>query len=111
MAKIAMMILMAAIGLYADTLERNCLVCHQKSQIPSQLIYKRYLLKYSTPERMQQVIYRYLKAPDKKNSIMPPQFFLKFAMKPETDLNDTQLHENIRLFLEKFDLKKRLVVE
>ncbi len=111
MEKITIFILLLSISIHADILQQNCLGCHQKQQIPSQLIYKRYLLKYSTPKRIQKAIFAYLKKPKKENSIMPPQFFLKFPMKEESSLQDKKLHEIIELFLKRYDLKKRLVIQ
>ena len=91
-------------------LENNCLLCHTQDQIPNTLIYRRYLMKYSTQEAMSQAILKYLKDPKKENSIMPPPFFLKFPMKETLDLDDATLEQNIRIFLEMFDVKKKLVL-
>jgi len=94
-----------------QTLQNTCLSCHQKQQIPSALIYKRYLKTYSTSDRMAEAIFTYIKSPLKENSIMPPQFFLKFPMKEENTLSDSSLRKNIQSYLGTFDLKKKLVLE
>lgn len=91
-------------------LESNCLQCHTQDQIPNTLIYRRYLMKYSTQEAVSQAILKYLKDPKKENSIMPPPFFSKFPMKEALDLDDASLEQNIRIFLETFDVKKKLVL-
>jgi len=93
------------------SLQQNCLSCHQEQQIPSVLIYKRYLMQYSTDERMEEAMFTYLKDPKKEHSIMPAPFFLKFPMKEKLGLNDAQLRENIHLYLDTFDIKKKLVLE
>lgn len=92
-------------------LQKECLQCHVDQQIPSALIYRRYLMKYSTFERMEGAIYTYIKNPDQKHSIMPPQFFLKFPMKEATTLNDDMLQEMIKSYLNTFDVKKKLILE
>jgi hypothetical protein len=104
-------------GLFAEEsssaqqeLESNCLLCHTQDQIPNTLIYRRYLMKYSTQEAMSKAILKYLKDPKKENSIMPPPFFSKFPMKYALDMDDTTLKKNIRTFLETFDVKKKLVL-
>jgi hypothetical protein len=104
-------------GLFAEEsssaqqeLESNCLLCHTQDQIPNTLIYRRYLMKYSTQEAMSKAILKYLKDPKKENSIMPPPFFSKFPMKYALDMDDTILKKNIRTFLETFDVKKKLVL-
>jgi len=110
MAKLTIFILLC-IFLEASSLEKNCLLCHDKEQIPSNLIYKRYLLKYSTKNRIKESIYSYLKNPKKENSIMPKPFFSKFPMKKPLNLDDKTMKKNIEEFIEKFDVKKRLILE
>lgn len=91
-------------------LQKECLQCHVEQQIPSVLIYRRYLMKYSTFERMEGAIFTYIKNPDQKHSIMPPQFFLKFSMKELSTLNDDMLQKMIKSYLNSFDVKKKLVL-
>lgn len=93
------------------TLQKSCLACHKKEKIPSEMIYKRYLMKYSTISRMEGAIYAYLKNPRKENSIMPEAFFSKFPMKKRTMDDDKMLRTNIRKYLEHFDIGKRLINE
>jgi len=106
------MISVMASGLFgSETLQQNCLKCHQEQQIPSDLIYKRYLMKYSTPERIEKAMFDYLKDPLQSRSIMPPQFFLKFPMKSPTLMDDKTLHREIHAYIKKFDIKKRLILD
>ena len=96
---------------FSDTLDQKCLSCHQKQQIPTELIYKRYLTKYSTNERISRAIYRYLQNPTKKSSIMPLQFFLKFPMKKPLQMTPDELHEMVKKFVQRFDLRQKLRLE
>jgi hypothetical protein len=91
-------------------LQSACLQCHQKEQIPSSLIYRRYLMHYSTSERISKAMFSYLKAPSRKNSIMPPQFFLKFPMKQKMEMDDADLKKYIDQYIDRYDVKKRLVL-
>ncbi len=91
-------------------LQKECIVCHVKQQIPSDLVYRRYLMKYSTVERIQKKMFTYLKTPDQKYSIMPPQFFLKFPMKGPSILDDATLQKMIKLYIRTLDVKKKLVL-
>ena len=93
------------------SLDEQCLKCHQLQQIPNRLIYRRYLKQYSTDERMALAMIKYLKNPQKIHSIMPPQFFLKFPMKEDSVMDDEILQIHIKAYLEKFDIKKQLVLE
>ncbi len=91
--------------------QQQCLNCHQEQQIPNALIYKRYLMRYSTHKRMEEAMFAYLKDPKKEYSIMPTPFFSKFPMKKNLGLDDDTLLRNIREYLDTFDIKKKLVLE
>ena len=106
------MISVMASGLFAsETIHQHCLSCHKEQKIPSDLIYRRYLMKYSTSDRMEKAMFSYLKEPLQSRSIMPPQFFLKFPMKPPLDLDDERLHQEVKAYINKFDIKKRLILD
>ena len=92
-------------------LEQKCLHCHQEQQIPSNLISKRYLMKYSTDKRIEEAMFKYLKDPKKEHSIMPSPFFSKFPMKEKSVLDDVSLKQNIKVFFEKYNMKKKLVLK
>lgn len=91
-------------------LQETCLACHIKEQIPDELIYRRYLKQYSTAKNMKEAIKIYVKNPKKENSIMPPPFFLKFPMKEALQLEEVRLEKNIDAFLQRYDVKKKLVL-
>ena len=115
MEKIILLLSLFWLGAYAQeseemTLENTCLSCHVKQQIPSELIYRRYLMRYSTKEAMTEAMFTYLKKPKKETSIMPSQFFLKFPMKPNLGLSEETLRKNISTFIEVLDVKKKLVL-
>jgi len=118
MGKIVLILGLMSCCLYAEELstqeqlvKQNCLNCHQQHQIPSILIHKRYLMKYSTNKRMEKAIFAYLKAPDKARSIMPSAFFSKFPMKEAITVDDNSLRKYIQNYIKYFDIKKRLVLE
>ncbi len=92
-------------------LQQNCLKCHSKQKIPSELLYRRYLMKFSTKERIKKSLVSYLKSPKKGKSIMPQQFFLKFPPKEALDLNKSVLDESVEAYLDYFDVKKRLEIK
>lgn len=92
------------------SLQKNCIECHIQQKIPSELIYRRYLSKYSTHKSIKEKLIVYLKNPKKENSIMPKQFFLKFPQKEALELNATELHKSIDAYLDYFDVKEKLVL-
>ena len=92
-------------------LQTNCLKCHSQQKIPSELIYRRYLLKYSTKERIKSKLLNYLSDPKREKSIMPKQFFLKFPEKIALEINSTILEKSINEYLNFFDVEKRLILK
>jgi hypothetical protein len=107
MEKIVLVTLLL-MNLFGGDFEKKCLQCHIENQLPTDIIYRKYLAKYSTNERMKRAIFLYLKNPLPKNSIMPKPFFLKFKTKSPTKLNDKELERLIDIFLERYDIKKIL---
>lgn len=103
--------LVLGVCVWGDGLESQCLACHKEQQIPNHLIYGRYLEQYSAEKNIENAIYRYLINPQKEHSIMPPQFFLKFPMKEKRSMDETTLRQSIKQFIQKFDIKKKLVLD
>jgi len=93
------------------SLEKDCLNCHKVQQIPSELIYRRYLMQYSTNQNIENAMFYYLQHPNKEDSIMPPQFFLKFPMKKSLNLDQQRVRKNIQAYIKTFDIKKKLILE
>lgn len=94
----------------SHSLEQNCLLCHREHQIPSAMIYRRYLMKFSAKDTIKNRMFDYLKKPSTKESIMPAPFFKKFSIKEPSDMNDTILKESIDSYIERFDVDKRIFV-
>ncbi len=118
MVKIVLISTLLCLSTHASTLDtkhnislnESCLSCHKEQQIPNQLIYRRYLMKYSTNTQIREAILRYLKNPQIKYTIMPSQFFLKFPMKKAINIEDKKLKILVNKYLDKFDVKKMLVL-
>ncbi len=92
-------------------LEEKCLACHREQRLPDNLIYRRYLLKYSSPQRIEDALVAYLQHPSRERSIMPSEFFLRFPMKYANDLSPAQLRELVRRYIDYYDVRKRLRLE
>jgi len=103
--------LLLGVFAYSDGLESRCLACHKEQQIPNHLIYGRYLEQYSAEKNIKNAMYDYLINPQKKHSIMPPQFFLKFPMKEKRSMDERTLRQSVEQFIQKFDIKKKLVLD
>jgi len=108
MRYILILLIFININLFATVLDEKCLKCHINQKIPSDMIYRKYLLKYSTKESISKAIYKYIKAPSPDISIMPKPFFSKFPIKPLLNIEDSELKGLIELYIKKYDIKKRL---
>jgi len=95
----------------AESFEGTCLKCHNTQKIPSSLIYKRYLLKYSSKEKIRAVMVDYLKNPTAQKSIMPAPFITKFGLKKKIVLSDAMLEKYVDEFVKKYDVGKKLVFD
>ena len=91
-------------------LQQDCLHCHQINSIPSEVIYRRYLIKYSSKKVIKEKIFDYISNPSAKNSIMPSQFFLKFTMKDRSTLSNKVLQDRINNFVSYYDINQKLFV-
>jgi len=116
MAKIVSLLFLLSFILYAEKptvgtqLEQQCFNCHDAQNIPSEMIYRRYLLKYSSKETIKKQMFSYLKAPLVKNSIMPPQFFSKFPKKQAMQMDDKRLNIMIDQYIAYFDIKPKIKI-
>ena len=116
MAKIVFIFFMAFFSLWGEdhlaelSLQNACLSCHAQQQIPSEMIYRRYLLKYSSTSVIKQKIYAYLKAPSTQASIMPKPFFRKFPLNEPSKLDDKTLLELIDAYIDLYDVRKKIYV-
>ena len=91
-------------------LQEDCLACHEAQKVPSEFIYRRYLMKYSSKDTVKEKLFSYIKAPSQNNSVMPPQFFGKYVVKELTELDDGTLKERIDDYIKFYDVSKKLFV-
>ena len=116
MAKIVFIFCMVFLSLWGEgqlaehSLQKACLSCHAQQQIPSEMIYRRYLLKYSSTSVIKEKIYAYLKAPSTQASIMPKPFFRKFPLKEPSKLDDKTLQKLIDAYIDLYDVRKKIYV-
>jgi len=116
MGKIILIFLTVLISLSAgekttdEALQKECLQCHTEQQIPSGMIYRRYLMKYSSKTLIKEKIFAYLKAPSTETSIMPAPFFKKFPLKEASKLDDKTLHQMIDSYIKHFDVDQKIYV-
>ena len=93
-----------------SALEKGCLSCHQAQQIPSEMIYRRYLMRYASKKTIKKKMAAYLKHPSTDTSIMPAPFFRKFPLKKATTLEDTRLERLIEAYIAHYDVDSKIVI-
>ncbi len=92
------------------SLEQHCLACHEAQQIPSEMIYRRYLMRYSSKKSIKAKMFAYLRHPSVKTSIMPSPFFRKFPLKEASKLEEKNLEALIEAYIRHYDVDSRIVI-
>lgn len=77
--------------LFGDIYEQNCLACHRDMPVQIDKFFYRYLLKYSSEERVKSALVEYLKNPSLEKTILQEGLLNRFGIKEKTTLNDAQL--------------------
>lgn len=89
----------------SESFEDACIKCHKAKDIPNEILYKRYLLKYSSKENIKSAMTKYLKNPSLKETIMPQRYISKFGLKKASKLSDEELSKHIDTFMRKYKIK------
>ena len=111
MGKITIILFLALLELKASTdFQERCIKCHKAEGIPTQELYKRYLLKYSSHTAIKAAMLKYLKNPSIKTSIMPEPFITKFGLQQKTQLSDEALKRYIDELVNTYTLKNKLYI-
>ena len=88
--------------------ENNCIKCHRKLPVSIDKYFYRYLLKYSSEDRVKESMFRYLKKPSKDMTIMPEAFIKRFGIKKKTKLSDKNLYKALDIYWEKYKIFGKL---
>ncbi len=91
--------------LYGDSFERNCESCHFQ-QMQLQIFMSKYTLKYSSQDKIEKAIFKYLKNPTQETSVMPFGFLNRFGIKDKTFLKDVELQKSINEYYKRYNLKQ-----
>jgi hypothetical protein len=94
----------------SESFEDACLKCHVENNVPTDVIYKRYLLKYSSKDKIREAMVTYLKKPIAERTIMPPRFIDIFGLKEMMKLSDAELNKYVNELIDSFDVKKKLTL-
>ncbi len=109
MGKITLLLFMTLLSIQASTdFQKYCITCHREEGIPTQELYKRYLIKYSSHTTIKDAMLKYLKNPTVETSIMPEPFINKFGLQQKTSLSDEALKRYIDELVKTYNLKDKL---
>ena len=113
MGRIAMILFLSLQWLLAETsspiLER-CSACHEKSAPPLSLVYRRYLMLYSSKARIQKHMVAFLVAPSKAKSAMPEGMKNRFKPQNHPPFSPQIAQKAVQQLIEKEDLIPKIVV-
>lgn len=94
----------------SNDLKSTCLDCHSEEGIPNEGIYKRYLLKHSSQEKIAAAMLAFLQNPKPDKSAMPPRFIARFGTKQPSHLPKESLKHYIDTFIKAYDIKEKLFI-
>ncbi len=100
--------LFLSVSVFANSVNTLCISCHKAENISSRMIYKRYLMHYSSHERIAEAMKIYLKNPDPKKTVLAKQFSKEKSIKKPTDLSNIELEKAIEAYIHRYDMYKRL---
>lgn len=102
------LIFLTTFSLHANVYKDNCLKCHNKLPVSIDKYFYRYLLKYSSSKEVKASIYKYLKNPTSKTTVMPKAFIKRFALKDKSKLSEVELKKAIDTYWEEYKIFGRL---
>ncbi len=93
-----------------SAIPQRCTVCHEKSAPPLSLVYRRYLMLYSSKARIEKKMVDFLTAPSKEKSAMPEGMKNRFNPQNHPAFATSVAKEAVDKLIEKEDLIPRIVV-
>lgn len=108
MVKITLFLSLVWIQLSASIYEQNCVTCHEKEEISLAMVYKKYLMTFSSKQAFKSNLKSYLMNPTPQKSVMPFGFSERFGTKAKSTLTPKQLDLAIESYYEKYAPKNRL---
>ena len=112
MGRVVILLILALSGIAAEpTLPLpRCTACHTKNGPPLSLIYRRYLMLYSSKERIQKRMIDFLHAPSKAKSAMPEGMKNRFNPQKHPAFSPQIAKKAVEILIEKEDLIQRVIV-
>lgn len=103
------MLVLLLLNGHAKTLyERDCVSCHEGMTITLDKFFFRYLLKYSSEEKVKGAIVRYLQEPNAETSILEPWLIKRIGIKKRSSLDEKQLQEAVDTYWETYTIFGKL---
>jgi len=111
MVKIVSTLIGLVIFTQASTFTNKCFKCHEQQNIPFEMIYKRYLVKYSSNVDIKKAMLKMCKNPTIENSEVPRGFLRRFGVKSSCSLKDKELDNAIEELIDYYDIKKDIKIK
>ena len=112
MGRLALILLLCVQWLPAESTASyaRCTACHEKSAPPLSLVYRRYLMLYSSKARIQKHMVDFLVAPSKAKSAMPEGMKNRFKPQNHPSFPPQVARKAVETLIEKEDLIPKIVV-
>ncbi len=112
MGRIIILLILVLSGFAAEptSLPARCTACHTTSGPPLSLIYRRYLMLYSSKERIQKRMIDFLRTPSKAKSAMPEGMKNRFNPQKHPAFSPKIAKKAVDTLIEKEDLIQKIIV-
>jgi len=113
MAKVVLIVVLALewLGAKEGILAQKCAVCHRNDAPPLGRIYRRYLMLYSSKERIKKRMVDFLVSPSLQKSAMPLGMRKRFDPQAHPSFSSSIARQAVEELIEKEDILKHIVVD
>jgi len=91
-----------------NSYEKNCVQCHDKTPIKLDRCFNKYLLNNSNEDDTKKEIVKYLKNPNKNNTVMSDAVIGRHGVKEKSKLSEKELKEAVDIYWEKHQVSGKL---
>jgi len=111
MGKIGFLLIFSVMFSFAtgDVL-RQCNLCHEKKSPPFNMIYKKYLLIYSSKKRVEKAMTDFLINPTLKKSLLPKEMKKRFFPQEHPKFKKSEAKKAVKKIVKDYDLIKRIKI-
>lgn len=109
MAKIIMTLLLyTSLSHAQQTFQNSCVACHETINLSLEKLYFRYVVRYSSANRIEEAMTNYLLDPKANLSVLTPNALTRWGVKKAYEGNQESLRALLKVYIAQYEVKGRL---